>query len=95
MSLDTHLPTRKRGIIFDSTINLGHILTFIGFLITGFMAWQSMDKRVIVLEQTTRLQELKDKAQDMENMWQNVHVNESLSDLKRSIEKLADKIDAK
>ena len=59
------------------------------------MAWQSMDKRVIVLEQTTRLQELKDKAQDMENMGQNVHVNESLSDLKRSIEKLADKIDAK
>jgi len=95
MSLENDLPIKKRGITFDATINLGHILTFVGFLVTGFMAWQTMDKRVIILEQTTRLQELRDKTQDSEQSSQALHINESLLDIKRSVEKLADKIDSK
>lgn len=93
MASDNNLPVKKRGITFDATINLGHILTFVGFLITGFMAWQTMDKRVIILEQTTRLQELRDKNQDSEQSSMALHINESLIDIKRSVEKLSDKID--
>lgn len=35
---------------FDSTINLGHILTFIGFMATGLGMYMSLDKRVTVNE---------------------------------------------
>lgn len=35
---------------FDPTINLGHVLTFVGLVLTGFGAYNIMDKRVTVLE---------------------------------------------
>ena len=34
-ALDT---TRRRRVRFDPTINLGHLLTFVGFLATGMAA---------------------------------------------------------
>ena len=46
----------KRGIKFDSTINLGHILTFLGFMIAGLTAWTTLDKRVVVLEENKKSQ---------------------------------------
>jgi hypothetical protein len=33
----THTPTKPK-ISFDPTINLGHVLTFVGFLIAGSAA---------------------------------------------------------
>lgn len=38
------------GFKFDKTVNLGHILTFLGFMFAGFGAWTTLDKRVVVLE---------------------------------------------
>lgn len=38
-------------IRFDATINLGHILTFVGFLAAGAGMYTSLDKRVAVNEQ--------------------------------------------
>lgn len=46
----------KKGIKFDSTINLGHILTFLGFMIAGLTAWTTLDKRVVVLEESKKSQ---------------------------------------
>lgn len=46
----------KKGIKFDSTINLGHILTFLGFMIAGLTAWTTLDKRVVVLEENKKSQ---------------------------------------
>ena len=46
----------KKGIKFDSTINLGHILTFLGFMVAGLTAWTTMDKRVVVLEESKKAQ---------------------------------------
>lgn len=40
----------EKKIRFDGTINLGHVLTFLGFLCTGAMMYMSVDKRVVVLE---------------------------------------------
>lgn len=40
-------------IKFDATINLGHILTFVGFMATGFGAYITLDKRVTVNETKT------------------------------------------
>lgn len=43
-------PTPRRRMAFDPTINLGHVLTFVGFLVTGFSAYSTLDKRVSIIE---------------------------------------------
>src|SRR3989344_4817602 len=45
--VETH---HRRRVAFDPTINLGHVLTFVGFLITGFSAYSALDKRVTLIE---------------------------------------------
>ncbi len=45
-------PPKKR-LNYDPTINLGHILTFIGFMASGFVAYNNLDKRLSIQEQMT------------------------------------------
>lgn len=45
---------------FDNTINLGHILTFVGFIATGFTVYLALEKRVTVLETVIQYREGKD-----------------------------------
>lgn len=40
----------RRRLIFDPTINLGHVLTFLGFLAVGGGAYLNIEKRVTVQE---------------------------------------------
>lgn len=72
----------NRTVRFDPTINLGHILTFVGFMLAGFGAWGNIDKRLTltevqssaVLERTTEqdkrmneaLRELKSDVKDVQ-----------------------------
>jgi hypothetical protein len=44
-------PTNGKRFSYDPTINLGHILTFIGFMASGFIAYNTLDKRITVQEQ--------------------------------------------
>ncbi len=85
----------KRGIKFDATINLGHILTFFGFMFSGFVAWSAIDTRVVVLEQNTKMQDLRDNQQDVLLTNQNQHINVTLAEIKRAVERLNDKFEAK
>ena len=82
-----------KKITFDPTINLGHILTFIGFLIAIATAFVTLDKRVIIVETSLRTQEMRDRFQDSEINKNSVYVTNSMEDLKRSVEKLSDKVD--
>lgn len=43
-------PPEKRRPIFEPTINLGHVLTFIGFIGMGFGAYSNLEKRISLLE---------------------------------------------
>lgn len=86
---------RPRGITFDRTINLGHILTFLGFVITGMIAWSTLDKRVVVLEEARKAQAQIDRHQD-EVLGQNLStIRESLTEIKRSIERIEDRQQSK
>lgn len=88
MEQDTH---PKRGIRFDATINLGHIITFLGFILAGFGAWSTLDKRVVVLEEGRKQQSLVDESQNRrfdDNMQQ---VKDLLLSLDRKVEKLQDR----
>jgi hypothetical protein len=85
----------KRLVKFDSTINLGHLLTFVGFVLTGFSAWSTIDRRLTVLEESRRVQAQIDANQD-ERLSQSMgQIKESLSDIRRNLEKVSDRLDKK
>lgn len=81
-------------IKFDPTINLGHLLTFVGFIVAGFSAYQTVDKRVSVLEENKKTQELRDQFQDAQNTSQNGHIQNTLGEIKRSIDRLDTKFES-
>lgn len=85
-------PTPDR-VRFDKTINLGHILTMGTFLVAILLQWNVMDKRVTVLEESRTTQRERDAAQDADRKDKAQEVKEALTDLKRSVEKLADKME--
>ena len=78
------------GIRFDPTINLGHLLTFVGFVISISVAWTALDKRIMILEESRKSQaqveQLKADStrQTMTQLW------ESLAEIKTTVNKLAD-----
>lgn len=88
MSIKDEVTTASGKIKFDSTINLGHILTFLGFIVTIFVGWQNLDKRVVVLEENRHTQLLKDKHQDLNISQQSDHIRDSLSEIKAAILRL-------
>lgn len=70
-------PEKKR-VNFDPTINLGHLLTFCGFICAGFGAYWTLDKRVSLLEDRAVQLEVKLR----EN---NTSVKESLKEIKEDV----------
>ena len=80
---------------FDPTVNAGHMLTFVGFLLTISIGWATLDKRVVVLEEQRRSQELRDQSQDNRAGEKFGEIREALGDIKRTVEKVDDKLERK
>ncbi|AKJ28851.1 hypothetical protein [Caldimonas brevitalea] len=74
-------PTASRRPIFDPTVNLGHVLTFVGFIATGFLAYSTLDKRLAVQEQKSVAQELRQHEQEL-------RVKESLNEIKGDVKEV-------
>lgn len=87
--------TPENKIRFDKTINLGHLLTIISFLLLTLTQWNIMDKRVVVLEEFRSAQRDRDTAQDGVAKEKFQEVKDALIDVRRSVEKVADKLGAK
>lgn len=83
----------RRGIRFDATINLGHVLTFIGFMATAFIGWSAMDKRVVVLEERSLYQARRDEQQEQSAKDLKGEIRDALKDLHNAVEKLSDKLE--
>ena len=84
--------TRQRGrLAFDPTINAGHILTFFGFMVSGFLAYSTLDKRVAVIEQRTTSTEQRAAEQDVRIKDALGEIRQDLRDLKSAINQLADR----
>lgn len=75
---------RKR-VAFDPTINLGHVLTFIGFLVTGFSAYSALDKRVTLVEQQATVVVERSREQDMRMKESLLEIRADLKDLQRGV----------
>jgi len=80
----------RGGVKFDATINLGHVLTFVGFVIAGFTAWSTLDKRLTVIEERATFQSQIDRAQDAKLVESMTQIKESLSDIKADINRITD-----
>lgn len=91
-SVEADFGERSR-LRFDPTINLGHLITFVGFLLAGFGAWSTLDKRVVVLEEGKKLQAAIDSAQDAQAARSSQAIAEGLLRLERQTERLADRVD--
>ena len=79
--------SRKR-LTFDPTINAGHILTFVTLLAAMVVGWNTLDKRVVVLEEAKTYQRERDNAQDSAIAEKLVDIKETLRDVKRGVEDL-------
>lgn len=88
----THPENKVR---FDKTINLGHVLTVVSFLIVALMQWNVMDKRVVILEEFRQSQRERDSIQDGISKDKFQEVRDALTELRRSVEKVADKVGAR
>ena len=86
---------QENKVRFDKSINLGHALTIVSFLIVALMQWNIMDKRVVVLEEFRLSQRERDKAQDDMSKDKFQEVRDALTELRRSVEKVADKVGVK
>lgn len=86
---------RAQGVRFDNTINLGHLLTFAGFLITIMVSWTTLDKRVVVLEESRKAQAFIDSAQDLRSAEKFSEIRDTLGEIKRSVDKVNDRLERK
>lgn len=82
-------------IKFDRTINLGNVLTAVSMIVAVMVSWSLMDKRVVVLEEARAAQRERDTVQDAANREKFQEVRETMIDLRRAVEKVADKVGAR
>lgn len=71
---------------FDPTINLGHVLTFFGFIGTGLIGYSALDKRVVVVEERAAAIERRVDDQDSRIKESLGEIKADLKDVKRGIE---------
>ena len=83
----TQEPKHKR-LTFDPTINAGHILTFVAMAVTVFLSWTTLDKRVVVLEESRQYQRLRDDTQDQTVTQQLVEIKAAISEVKTGVNEI-------
>lgn len=71
-------PSPNARLAWDPTINAGHLLTFAGLLVSGSLAYATLDKRIAVVEQRTGTAEQRILEQD-------ARTNHTLAEIKRDV----------
>ena len=79
-------PHTRRRIVFDPTINLGHVLSFVGFLAVGAGAYLNIEKRVTVQETRSAMFEREAEAEKE-------RTGNSLNEIKNDIKEVRRGID--
>lgn len=81
----------EKKIKFDATVNLGHVLTFLGFIVTIASTWQAMDKRVVVLEEARVVQSATDHRQDGELAENKKTIREDMKEINAKLDRLIER----
>lgn len=80
--------TNRKRLTFDPTINAGHIISLLAFLVTLVIGWYTLDKRVVVLEEARKTQAQVDQHQDAMQRSNADSVRESLQEIKQGVREL-------
>lgn len=80
---------RKRGITFDSTINLGHILTMLVLVGSVMQVYFSLDKRISKQEDLAPFVQSARDATDLRVQNSLTTLSVDLKDVKSSVDKLS------
>lgn len=64
-------------------------------MVSLMLTWNTLDKRVLVLEEAKKSQAVLDAAQDTRSTEKFGEVRETLTEIKRGIEKVNDKLEAR
>ena len=83
--------SEKTGLRFDPTFNAGNLMTLISLIAAFFLGWSTLDKRVLVLEEQRKGQEIRDQAQDARANDKFGEIKETLGEIKRGVESLREK----
>jgi hypothetical protein len=75
---------RKR-LTFDPTINLGHVLTFVGFIAAGAGAYSTLNQRLTILEERTSAGESRVREQQLAVKEALQEIRADVKDVQRSI----------
>ena len=79
----------RPGLRFSPEVSAGHLLTIAGFMLSaavgGVSAYAVIDKRLILLEQQTALQNQIDKTQDAMQTAALQRITESLAEIKAQL----------
>lgn len=70
--------SRRRKVTFDPTINLGHVLTFLGFMTSGAIAYFDLRERIAVHD--VRIQQI-----DAESGAEKLRIREALKELRDDV----------
>ena len=76
----------RRRFRFEPTVNLGHILTTVGLIVSLFAWGSAIDKRLALVEEKARSQAATDVAQDQT-------VQNAVMLLRQEVQRVADKLD--
>jgi hypothetical protein len=79
---------RKPRWHFDPTINLGHVLTFAGFVFLGIGVYTSLDKRVVVLEAARYAQQVGEARRDADIVEIKRNMREDLQAISSKLDRL-------
>lgn len=88
---------RGKGVNWDPTINLGHMLTFAGFMIAGFSAWVNLSMRVTTNEQVLIAADKRAQAVEVRVDWTEDKIEEltaAFHNVRRSSDVLGARVDA-
>lgn len=88
-------PAQRGGIRLDMTVNISHVMSLLAFMVSLMLTWNTLDKRVLVLEEAKKSQATLDAAQDQRSTEKFGEVRETLTEIKRGIEKVNDKLEAR
>ena len=80
---------RQRRVRFDPTINLGHLLTFVGFLATGMAAYSDLKERIAVQAVHIQAAEAEAAAEKGRNRESLSEIKGELKEIRRGVEDLA------
>lgn len=79
-------PINRRKPIFDPTINLGHILTFVGACGVGLMAFNSVTTKLAISEQRQTMLEDRVREQDARTKESFLEIKADMKTMQRTLD---------